>query len=105
MFDISLDDIKMVKDKYVSQESPLKISLFPPKEKRKYILLCMIVHEFEVGKSYSELEVNNLLKPIYHDFVTIRRYLVDYHFIDRKTDGSSYWLNVNQEDYKDYKFS
>lgn len=102
MFEISLEDIKSVKEKYVINDQPLKISNFPPKEKRKYILLCMIIHLFDKDKKYSEKEMNEVLKTVYHDFVTIRRYLVDYHFFERLNDGSSYWLTVDLKDYIHY---
>ena len=36
--------------------------------------------------------IKALLSKRYHDYVMIRRYLVDYGFLDRKADGSAYWL-------------
>ena len=33
--------------------------------------------QFEYGKKYGEQEVNEILKPIYADYMTIRRYLMD----------------------------
>lgn len=102
MFDVSLEDIKLIKEKYVVSTNPLKISLFPPKEKRKYIILCMIVHLFEDNKKYTEKEINEILKVIYIDYVTIRRYLVEYQFLARLDDGSAYWLIEDKNKYLDY---
>jgi hypothetical protein len=102
MFDVSLEDIKLIKEKYVISTDPFKISNFPPKEKRKYILLCMMVHLFEPNKKYNEKEINEILKTIYSDYVTLRRYLVEYRFLDRLVDGSAYWLAANQKDYIHY---
>ena len=102
MFDVSLEDIKLVREKYVTSMQPFKISNFPPKEKRKYILLCMIVHLFDEGKKYSEKEINEILKPVYQDYVMIRRYLVEYQFLNRLSDGSEYWLVANKNNYLIY---
>jgi len=102
MFDVSLEDIKLVREKYVISMHPFEISNFPPKEKRKYILLCMMVHLFDEHKKYTEIEINEIIKPIYHDYVTIRRYLVEYQFLNRLNDGSEYWLVANKKDYLIY---
>lgn len=66
---------------------------FPKKEKRKIIILNELVkRHFQTGREYTEKEVNAILKPIYHDFVTIRRYLIEYGFLDRHQDGAAYWV-------------
>jgi hypothetical protein len=31
---------------------------------------------------------------VYDDYVTVRRYLIEYGFLDRKDDGSQYWLKA-----------
>jgi len=71
-------------------EGPLKN--FSIKEKQKLVVLQQIAKRFQTDEIYSETEVNQLLKPIYHDYVTVRRYLIEYDFLDRKVDGSQYWL-------------
>jgi len=71
-------------------DGPLKD--FPKKEKRKIVILRNIAMRFESEKEYTEKEVNEVLKGIFHDFVTIRRYLIEYGFMDRHKDGSSYWI-------------
>ncbi|MCX8130370.1 MAG: DUF2087 domain-containing protein [Clostridia bacterium] len=69
---------------------PLKT--FSIKEKYKIVVLREIAKKFESKKIYTEKEVNKILKAIYDDFVTLRRYLIEYGFLDRKPDGSQYWL-------------
>lgn len=39
-----------------------------------------------------EQGLNQALEEFYEDYVLIRRYLIEYGFIDRKPDGSEYWL-------------
>lgn len=37
-------------------------------------------------------EFNEIIKTAYYDYVTVRRFLIEYGFLDRKPDGSQYWL-------------
>lgn len=65
---------------------------FPSKEKRKIIILREIMKNFSQGKEYREVELNRILKRIYEDNATIRRALIEYGFLERKKDGSVYWV-------------
>ncbi len=77
---------------YCLSTNPLKIKLFPPKEKKKLVLLSKIAECFDSGKEYSEKEVNGMLGEIYQDFATLRRYLIEYGFMERTRDCSKYWV-------------
>lgn len=68
-----------------------KLLHFPKKQKIKLILLQHISGMFEAEKIYSEKEVNEIIKIAFDDYVTIRRYLIEYSFMDRKRDGTQYW--------------
>lgn len=103
MFDITQDDIDKVLESVIISKNPIQISNFPKKEKRKYIILCMICHLFEKDRIYTEKEINEILSVIHEDFVTLRRYLIDYKFLDRKSNGSAYWLNADLKDYLKFK--
>lgn len=72
--------------------SPLKLKSFSAKEKKKIVILTKIAEQFKCGKRYSEKELNQILKDIYDDYVVIRRYLVDYGFMERTNDCKEYWL-------------
>jgi len=65
---------------------------FPKKEKRKIVILRYLTRLFDVQKHYSEKEVNEILKARLDDYVTLRRYLIEYGFMDREADGSRYWV-------------
>jgi hypothetical protein len=67
---------------------------FPKKEKKKIAILTLIAGKFDRDRKYTEKEVNEVLRAIYDDYVTIRRYLIEYGFMDREKDGSSYWIKV-----------
>lgn len=72
---------------------PLVLRNFSPREKKKIIILTRIAEVFESEKEYTEKEVNALLEPIYPDFATVRRYLVEYGYMQRTRNGSKYWKN------------
>lgn len=55
------------------------------------MILRQVAAQFESGRTYTEREVNEILKAIWDDFATMRRYLVEYGYLDRAADGSSYW--------------
>lgn len=81
-----------VKKNFLISESPLRMKAIPKGEKRKLVLLRLIAKEFEAGKRYKEKELNQVLWGIYEDFVTLRRYLIEYGFMDRTKDCSEYWI-------------
>lgn len=69
-----------------------RLSTFSMKEKSKLVVLSHIATSFKKGIVYTEKQINEILKNIYDDFATLRRYLIEYGFLDRKSDGSEYWL-------------
>lgn len=68
------------------------LSEFPAKEKRKVIIIKQLAQRFEPNRKYTEKEVNTILEAAFHDYVTLRRYLIEYGFLDRLPDGSNYWV-------------
>lgn len=75
---------------YIDENGALKT--YPSKEKKKIIVLTEITNNFAKGKTYSEKEINRILQRIYEDYATIRRALVEYGFVERTNDCSSYWV-------------
>lgn len=91
IYEITNEELEHIKESYFTSLNPLILNIFPAKEKKKYGCLLLIKEIFELGKEYTEMEISSLLKPVYFDFVTLRRYLVDYHFLERTKDGRRYW--------------
>ena len=91
-FNITPEDKAEVLEKYFGSDGQMLIQAFPPKEKRKIIIMEKIMDDFEVDRDYSEKEVNQIIARYYSDFVTVRRYLIQYKFMDRVKDGSRYWV-------------
>jgi hypothetical protein len=69
-----------------------RLKKFPIKQKKKIIVLQYVMKSFERSRDYTEKEVNEILKSFYSDYVTIRRYLIEYAFMDRTTDCNKYWV-------------
>ncbi len=70
------------------------ISEFPKKQKRKAAILRQLIKRFEIGREYTEKEVNAILSEVYPDYVTLRRYLIDYGLLEREDDGSVYCVKI-----------
>lgn len=85
------EEAQIISSSFESLE-PLKLKLFSPKEKKKIVILRKITEQFSKDVKYSEKEINSILKPIYEDYATIRRYLIEYGFMERTKDCKEYWL-------------
>lgn len=89
-FNITDEEKAKVIAAYMDENQALKT--YPAKEKKKIIILEEICKNFKSGKKYSEKEINRTLKRIYEDYVTLRRALIEYGFLDRSNDCSQYWI-------------
>jgi hypothetical protein len=81
--------------KYFPQGTGGALRSFSMKEKHKRIVLNELANRFEYGRHYTEQEVNDILEPVFGDYALLRRYLVDYRYMEREPDGSRYWLPDN----------
>lgn len=80
-------------EQYFEKTDELKLKRFPSKQKKQHGVCLFIIKAIDRDQTYSEKEINEILKPIYEDYVMIRRYLVDLGLLNRTNDGSSYWVN------------
>lgn len=91
-YNITQKENEKLLKKYFPEGIKGPLSTFPLKEKHRLIIIREIAKRFERDHSYNEKEINEILKSANDDYVTLRRYLVEYGFLDRKHDGSQYWL-------------
>lgn len=91
-YDITLDEKEKVLNAYFTEDG--KLTELPKKEKKRIIILQEICKQFDSSKNYSEKSVNSIINTIFEDYVTIRRYLIEYNLMKRTEDGSMYWINV-----------
>ncbi len=67
-----------------------RIVLLPARWSKKLVLLDVVAQSFEPGRAYAETEVNAIMREWYaHDWVSLRRYLVDAGMLDRR--DAWYW--------------
>ncbi len=69
-----------------------RLPKIPRKEKEKLVILRKLAQKFKSGKIYGRTEVDDMLRYVNPDYAALRRYLVDYRFLEREPDGSAYWV-------------
>ena len=71
-YKITKEELEEVEKKFFPEGVDGPLSKFPKKEKLKLATLYVIIKRFELEKTYSEKEINAILKDLYAVFVTIR---------------------------------
>ena len=66
-----------------------RLQSIPVAESKKLVILDWLAQDFEPGTTYTEKMVNLILGQRHADTAALRRYLVDYGFVNR-ADGE-YW--------------
>jgi len=71
-----------------------RLQQWPTKHKDQLLVLAYLATRFEYDVSYTEAEVNEVLKQwhTFSDWALLRRELFDREFLDRNLDGSNYRL-------------
>ena len=91
-YNITEEEQAEIVKKFFPSEMEGRLKKFPLREKQKLVVLREIVKQLESERTYDEKELNQMLQNFYDDYALIRRYLIEYGFLDRKADGSQYWL-------------
>ncbi|MEG0274506.1 DUF2087 domain-containing protein [Amedibacillus sp. YH-ame10] len=94
-FVATLEEQQQVYDTMFVSQDPLRLKQIPAKEKKKIMVLRRICEELEPHRVYTENELNEFLKGIYEDHVTLRRYLIEYAFLHRTQDCTKYSMDAN----------
>ncbi len=66
-----------------------KLKNIPAQRKKRVIVLKEMLKAFEVGKRYTEKEVNLIIANYHDDFCTLRREMIIEGLMDR--EGAEYW--------------
>ena len=83
------DDVRKVLKAYLNADGMLK--QIPTEKKKLLVILNFIVDAFAFDATYTEKEVNTILRRFNPDTAALRRYLVDHSFMARESDGTKYW--------------
>jgi hypothetical protein len=66
-----------------------RIVRWPARERKRRLVLDEVVRVFPSGRRMPESEVNTILREIWPDYAQLRRALVDYEYLNRKS--GVYW--------------
>ncbi|MGL4336427.1 MAG: DUF2087 domain-containing protein [Turicibacter sp.] len=78
-------------DTFLNMEG--QVEKYPVKLSDKNIVLTYVSRFFEFDKEYTESEINQIIQQRveFEDYVTMRRDLFDFGFLERSADGATYW--------------
>jgi diamine N-acetyltransferase len=95
---IKLGYMDLLKELKPYLNSKSQITSWPSKPKKQLQVLLYLSDKFEWNKNYAEKEVNELLDKnhTFKDSALLRRELYENRFLNRETNGSSYWKEGNQ---------
>lgn len=71
-----------------------RLTVIPRKESVKQVIFSYLLNElYKENEMFSEKELNNFLRKYYDDFAILRRYMIDYKFLNRDNYGEHYTIN------------
>ena len=78
-------------------DSEGRMKSWPAKFSKQQIALGLLAEKFEIGKEYTEREVNELLGELhtFNDPAQLRRSMIEHKLLDRTQDGRKYWRTSN----------
>jgi biotin operon repressor len=85
--DLSEADRKVLRD-YTNNG---RLTQTPSKLKKRKVILRWLATKFAPGVTYTEREVNGILKAVHEDYVSLRRELYELGFLEREGGGGRYW--------------
>lgn len=87
----NITDIEREKAVAAHMDENGAVKQFPARAKKKIIILGEIMKNFKKDRTYTETEVNRILKRVYaEDYPGVRRALIEYGFMDRSADCTVY---------------
>ena len=74
-------------------DSDGRLTALPAKHKKKLLALWYLSERIEAGRTYTELEINDLLNEwtLFRDPATLRRELYNKALLNRTADCRRYW--------------
>lgn len=91
-FGLTEDDLLAADAKFFDADG--RLAILPAKNRNKSAIYIRLAERFELGRIYSEAEVNDVLIPASDDYATYRRALIDNGLLSRSRDGRTYWRNA-----------
>lgn len=82
-------DVRKVLKAYLNADGTIK--QIPQEGKKLLIILNYVLEAFAFDVTYTEKEVNTIIRRFHVDTASLRRAFVDQGFLARESDGSKYW--------------
>ncbi|HEU0297688.1 MAG TPA: DUF2087 domain-containing protein [Anaerolineales bacterium] len=83
------EDVRKVLKAYLNADGTIK--QIPQEGKKLLIILNYMLDAFAFDVTYTEKEVNTIIRRFHVDTASLRRAYIDYGFLARESDGSKYW--------------
>jgi hypothetical protein len=83
------EDVRKVLKAYLNADGTIK--QIPQEGKKLLIILNYMLEAFAFDVTYTEKEVNTILRRFHIDTASLRRAYIDYGYLARESDGSKYW--------------
>ena len=85
-------------ERFLDEEG--KVKLWPSKQAPREEVFCYLADKFEMGRDYTEHEVNAVLASwhTFGDLFILRRGLIESGWLMRLKDGSRYWRNPDKRE-------
>lgn len=83
------EDVRKVLKTYLNVDGSIK--QIPQEGKKLLIILNYALDAFAFDATYTEKEVNTIIRRFHVDTASLRRALIDQGMLARESDGSKYW--------------
>ena len=83
------EDVRKVLKAYLNADGTIK--QIPQEGKKLLIILNYMLDAFAFDVTYTEKEVNTIIRRFHVDTASLRRAYIDHGFLARESDGSKYW--------------
>ena len=83
------EDVRKVLKSYLNADGTIK--QIPQEGKKLLVILNYVLDAFAFDATYTEKEVNTILRRFHVDTASLRRAFIDYGFLARESDGTKYW--------------
>jgi hypothetical protein len=83
------EDVRKVLKAYLNADGTIK--QIPHEGKKLLVILNYVLDAFAVNATYTEKEVNTIIRRFHVDTASLRRAFIDHRMLAREGDGSKYW--------------
>jgi hypothetical protein len=83
------EDVRKVLKAYLNADGSIR--QIPHEGKKLLVVLNYVVDAFAFDASYTEKEVNTIIRRFHVDTASLRRAFIDHGMLARESDGSRYW--------------